>query len=202
MDKIILGLLMLRKLTIYELKNIVNANFTSMCSSSTGSIQAALKKLLGENMITFEECIENGVHKKMYSLTDVGKDYFLSWVQCSMSAGKTKDMELSKLFFMGYVPAENRVPLIESYIEDLRVEKIKLEAIQQQDVETAKLRQIAYMTENEELLHRFRQATGYANLETGIDEVADFERFTLQLGIDRINFEIEWFERLKAKLLG
>lgn len=186
MDKIILGLLMLQHLTIYELKNIVNTNFTSMCSSSTGSIQAALKKLLSEKMITFEECVENGVNKKMYSLTDAGKDYFLQWVQTSMNAGKTKDMELSKLFFMGFVPPEKRVLLIEAYLADLKVEKAKLEALKEHDIEAAKL----------------QQAAGYSNLKAQIDDIVDFELYTLQLGIDRTNFEIEWFKNLKSKILN
>lgn len=46
MDKIILGLLMLKKLTIYELRSIIEMNFTSMCSNSMGSIQAAIKSCL------------------------------------------------------------------------------------------------------------------------------------------------------------
>ena len=35
-----------------------------MCSDSLGSIQAALKKLLMLEMVTFEELVEKGVNKK------------------------------------------------------------------------------------------------------------------------------------------
>ena len=46
MDKIILGILMLRRMTAYELRNTIRDNFKSMCSDSLGSIQVTLKKLL------------------------------------------------------------------------------------------------------------------------------------------------------------
>lgn len=45
MDKIILGILMLHRMTAYELRNIIRNNFKSMCSDSLGSIQAASQKI-------------------------------------------------------------------------------------------------------------------------------------------------------------
>lgn len=46
MDKIILGILMLHRMTAYEIKNVIKNSFKSMCSDSLGSIQVALKRLL------------------------------------------------------------------------------------------------------------------------------------------------------------
>ena len=45
MDKIILGILMLNRMTAYEIKNVIKLSYKSICSDSLGSIQAALKKL-------------------------------------------------------------------------------------------------------------------------------------------------------------
>ena len=64
MDKIILGILMLRRMTAYEIRNIIKNNFKSMCSDSLGSIQSALKKLFELKMVTYEELVEKGVNKK------------------------------------------------------------------------------------------------------------------------------------------
>lgn len=50
MDKIILGILMPRRLTAYEMRNIIRENFKSMCSDSLGSIQSALKKLVEKQL--------------------------------------------------------------------------------------------------------------------------------------------------------
>ncbi|NMS91117.1 PadR family transcriptional regulator [Clostridioides difficile] len=202
MDKIILGLLMLKKLTIYELRNIIEINFTSMCSSSMGSIQAAIKKLLEKKMIVYEEIIENSVNKKFYVLTDEGKLCFLKWIETAMIAGKMKDMELSKLFFMGFVPTTKRLSLIEAYIADLKKEREQLENIKKQDINIAKLQFITYIEENQAQFNHFSQDTEPSTMQIDIQDIIDFEVLTLKFGIDRTNFEIEWFENLKKKLIN
>ncbi|MCC0704849.1 PadR family transcriptional regulator [Clostridioides sp. ES-S-0049-02] len=202
MDKIILGLLMLKKLTIYELRSIIEMNFTSMCSNSMGSIQAAIKKLLEKKMIVYEEFVENSVNKKFYALTDAGKACFLEWVETSMVAGKVKDMELSKLFFMGFVPTQKRLSLIQSYIVDLKKEREQLENIKIQDINVAKLQYITYLEENQEQFNHFLQDTEHSNIQRDIQDIIDFELLTLKFGIDRTNFEIAWFENLKKKLIN
>lgn len=175
MDKIILGLLMIKQLTIYELRGIIETYFTSMCSNSMGSIQAAVKKLLDHNMIVYQEYVENSVNKKAYALTDAGKACFHEWVQTSMVSGKVKDMELSKFFFMGFVPASKRVFLIDAYLMDLKKEKEQLDIIMQ-------------------------QSAGHSYEESDKKDLVEFELLTLQFGIDRTEFEIRWFEQLKEKL--
>nr|UWI49898.1 PadR family transcriptional regulator [Clostridioides difficile] len=201
MDKIILGLLMIKKLTIYELRSIIEMNFTSMCSSSMGSIQAAIKKLLEKKMIVYEELVENSVNKKFYTLTNEGKECFLEWVQTAMISGKIKDMELSKLFFMGFVPTKKRLPLIESYLVDLKKEKEQLENIKKQDSNVAKLQYIDYIEKNKTEFSHFLKVSENSNIQKEVQDIIDFELLTLQFGIDRTNFEIEWFEKLKNKLI-
>ena len=68
MDKLILGLLMIKHFTVYEIRQIIRQNFTSICSDSLGSIQAALKKLSQQEAVTFSEYVEKGKMKKEYSL--------------------------------------------------------------------------------------------------------------------------------------
>lgn len=46
MEKIIFSILILGRLTAYEIRNAIRQNYTSMCSDSLGSIYTALKKLL------------------------------------------------------------------------------------------------------------------------------------------------------------
>lgn len=200
MDKIILGLLMIKQLTIYELRGIIETNFTSMCSNSMGSIQAAIKKLLEQKMVVVEEFVENSVNKKQYMLTDLGRKCFLEWVQTAMLAGKMKDMELSKLFFMGFVPAQKRLGLIETHLADLKKEREQLERIQSQDENKSKLEYITYLEKNAVTKNHFLQTTGQLNVQSGTNEIVNFELLTLQFGIDRMNFEIEWFTKLRNQL--
>lgn len=200
MDKIILGLLMIKQLTLYELRSIIETYFTSMCSNSMGSIQAAIKKLLEHEMVVYEEFVENSVNKKFYTLTDIGRTCFLEWVQTSMLADKMKDMELSKLFFMGFVPAQKRLALLESHLADLKKEREQLESIQKQDECASKLEYIAYMERNIEQKDHLLLVTGQQDVQSVTNDIVNFELLTLQFGIDRMNFEIEWFAKLKNKL--
>lgn len=200
MDKIILGLLMIKQLTIYELRSVIETNFTSMCSNSMGSIQAAIKKLLQQDMVEFEEHVENSVNKKYYMLTELGRKCFLEWVQTAILPGKMKDMELSKLFFMGFVPAQKRAALVEAHLADLKKEREHLERIQKQDNDTGKLEYLAYLQNNAVQKGHLLQATGQLDAENGTEEIVRFELLTLQFGIDRMNFEIEWFTKLRDQL--
>lgn len=72
MDHMILGLLLLSSRTIYQLHERIDKGLHMMYSSSMGSIQAAVKKLLNGGYIQYEEVVENGKYKKIYSITDRG----------------------------------------------------------------------------------------------------------------------------------
>ena len=91
MDKIILGILMLRRMTAYEIRNVIKNNFKSMCSDSLGSIQVALKKLFELKMVTFEEVVEKGVNKKRYAITDIGQKKLIEWIKIPIDTSKTKN---------------------------------------------------------------------------------------------------------------
>lgn len=64
MDNIILGLLLLSSKTIYQLRERIAKGLNLMYSSSMGSIQAAVKKLLNCGDIQYEETTEDGKYKK------------------------------------------------------------------------------------------------------------------------------------------
>ena len=76
MDNVILGFLLLHSRTIYQLRERISQGLNLMYSSSMGSIQAAVKKLLNYQYISYEETVEKGKYKKVYSITDSGKLYF------------------------------------------------------------------------------------------------------------------------------
>lgn len=101
MDTNILGLLMIGNWTIYEMRKMIETNFTSISSSSLGSMQTAIKKLLEMECITFSEHVENGVNKKVYSITTAGKRKFFSNISAPMKY-KEKNMELNQVFLFGF----------------------------------------------------------------------------------------------------
>lgn len=99
MENLILGLLMLSPMTGYELQQFIKKHLALICSHSAGSVQTALSKLVREGKVTSSKTSQGKRLKKVFSITDMGRTAFSSWVAHPMQAGKIKNMELSRLFF-------------------------------------------------------------------------------------------------------
>ncbi|BBM17827.1 PadR family transcriptional regulator [Enterococcus avium] len=193
MDIIILGFLMIKGSTIYELRQMIKNSLSTVSSDSTGSIQAALKKLLNKKMITFTEQIEGGINKKVYYITDVGKEHFQQAIAQPMLY-KEKNMELSKFFFMGFTDKAKRDDMLADYIHVLEDELASLEKINT-------LTSPRYQFDDAGLqdLKKRGGAAEYMTLEN-VNEIAHFQYATLDLGIEKARFEIEWFKKFRERL--
>lgn len=203
MDKIILGILMLKRLTAYEIRTIIRQNYSSMCSDSLGSIQTALKKLFAANFVTCQEFVENGVNKKQYSITDLGREDFMAWLKTPIDLSKTKNMDLGKLLLMGLVPANKQIALLDEILLKQNQELEELLAIQKRAEESdGKHMVFQYLKQDREYGLGIERASGLADLSESLNEIDYFQMMTLQLGIDSTRFTIEWFEQLKQRLLS
>lgn len=120
MEYIILGLLLLADRTIYQLRERIDKGLNLMYSSSMGSIQAAVRKLLRSGYISYAESVENGKYKKTYSITEGGRQYFAEWVNHPMETRNVKNSELAKIYFMGFSDKEKRAALIEAHLMNLK----------------------------------------------------------------------------------
>lgn len=200
MEIIILGLLMLKPYTLYEIKKTINAYFTAMCSSSTGSIQATVKKLLNNGMILYNELVENSVNKKMYLITESGKASFIEAISTPMHF-KEKNMELGKLYFMGFASKDARLALIDAYITGLKLEREKLEKIRlsSQNTEAVINNYLCYLKDSGEW-DSFKQMLHTESPARSLQDIAFFQLSTLELGLDKADFEIRWFEDLKKRV--
>ena len=170
MENIILGLLLLKARTIYQLRKRINEGLDLMYSCSTGSIQAAIKKLLQNGHISVSEIMEDGKLKKIYSITDSGKDYFNAWVNSPIDNGSAKNPELTKIYFMGFAENETRVRLIEKHISDLQKIHYELEKICNGGATV-----LSEMQNNDIFFYQFQ---------------------TAKYGRDLMQFNIEWYSRL------
>lgn len=202
MDKIILGILMLKRVTIYEIRNIIKLNFQSMCSDSMGSIQVAIKKLLSKEMIIYDEFVENGRNKKVYSITSSGRTFFLEWLNTPIDMSKTKNIELGKLLFMGLASRENRINLISEVIENTKKELEYLESILHslEDSDYKRSQYLEGVQKDPEYMQGIIDATGNEDIEENIKNISKFKKLTLQLGMDSTEFQLQWFKKLKNKL--
>jgi len=188
MDKLVLGLLMLAKLTIYEIHVIVGKNFQSMCSDSLGSIQAAMKKLLAAGMVVYSEYVEKGLNKKRYSITDKGRQEFMEWLAVPADMTNFKNVELGKFLFMGLAPSEKRLDLIDGMIQKLETELSYLQGVWDS------AQSGSY---DAEYLDGVKNVTMNSDRGTSADEIERFQLYTLRYGIDSIQFDIKWFKALK-----
>jgi DNA-binding PadR family transcriptional regulator len=200
MEIIILGLLIIQKNTIYELRKIIKTKFGSMCSSSTGSIQASIKKLLKNGMVIFTEHVENSINKKVYNITEKGKKYFLENVSKPM-LNKEKNMELAKFFFMGFVTPDKRIDLIDSYISQLKTDKEYFYQIlsSEPDKETAVASYMNYLKING-ITKNFEKMLSSNSVLCSVQDIAIFQYASLDLAIAKIDFEIRWFTDFRKKI--
>ncbi|MEE1219979.1 MAG: PadR family transcriptional regulator [Ruminococcus sp.] len=175
MDYIILGLLMLSNRTIYQLKSRIDKGLNIMYSSSMGSIQAAIKKLLANGYIDFCEIQENGKNKKEYYITELGKDEFQNWINSPIDSSGFKCPELSKLYFMGFTKKENRAENIAQYISELSNKHNSLNLI----------------CEEFEL---FKNSNDYESLSKEAKDIVFYQLSTARYGRDLISFTIRWYE--------
>ena len=201
MDKIILGILMLHRMTAYELRNFIKNNFKSMYSDSLGSIQAALKKLFELEMVTFEELVEKGVNKKRYSITETGREALIEWIKIPINTSKTKNYDFGKLFFMGYVSKKNQKTLIDKIIISMEEEYEVLKKLKESiDVEEESEEIENYLLTDIEYKERIKNLDKGKELIENIREISKFTLATLDYGIDVIAFNIEWFKKLKKRI--
>lgn len=170
MDHIILGLLLLHSRTIYQLRQRINEGLNLMYSSSMGSIQAAVRKLLNCGYISFEEVIEKGKYKKVYFITESGKQHFFEWINRPMEEPAIKSPELVKVYFMGFADKENREVSIRQHLDFLKEQYCVLEAICN-DTKNMKVSE-----ENKDIFH--------------------YQTISAFYGRDLIKFNIDWYEKL------
>jgi PadR family transcriptional regulator, regulatory protein AphA len=175
MENVVLGLLMIQSLTLYELNQAFKRGISLFYSASYGSLQAAVKSLLSKGLIDFEEKVESGRNKKIYSITEAGKSGFYAWMREKVPANKVEVTALSKLFFLGLVPEmEERKQIVAEIVSKIEVAKAELEQIDE-EIRQAEFPEI-------------------------YQEILKFQLKTLDYGIQSHAFGKKWFQDLLDEL--
>lgn len=178
MEYLILGLLILSPMTGYELRQFIRQNLALICSDSAGSVQTALAKLGREGFVTSSESA-GGRRKKTYSITESGRAAFSEWVAQPMQAERAKNMELSRLFFLGLAKPRERAAAIRDYIRQMERMSAILCAIRE----------------------RFREAqTGPLPPGRDWEQIFRFQGLTIEYGIAAAEFERGWYAKLLEEL--
>ena len=104
MENVVLGLLIIQSLTLYDLNQAFKQGISMFYSASYGSLQIAVKNLINKGMIVFEEKVDKGRNKKVYSITENGRKAFYQWMLDEIPINKLEVTALSKVFFLGLIP--------------------------------------------------------------------------------------------------
>ncbi|HGM3507224.1 TPA: helix-turn-helix transcriptional regulator [Clostridioides difficile] len=170
LEYIILGFLMEKEFSGYDLKQRMSESTSYFFDASFGSIYPALKRLEAKGYIYYREVIDGGKLKKLYSITDTGKRVFLEWLKKPIKFSKTKQDHLVNIFFYKYLPKE----IIETNLKIL-------------------------ITEVELLLNKLSKQKIDVE-ENHCVEQYEYMYATMIYGIDYYNFVINWCKDLLKNL--
>lgn len=175
MENVVLGLLILQSLSIYGLYQAFKQGISMFYSASYGSLQIAVKNLLSKGMIIVEEQVDQGRNKKIYSITDKGRQAFFAWMGAEIPVNKLEVTALSKVYFLGLVESKEQQKQIILQILD------KVEQVQ---------RELGTMNEG---LSTIQVPAGYAS-------IFKYNLKTLDYGIQAHVFARQWFLALLEEL--
>jgi len=208
MDHFILGLLMMQKLTAYELHVTMKNNYQGICSSSLGNIQRALKKLSKDGDVTMNEVQEGKIVKKIFSITAQGRSRFLKWLNNPIMINRVNNMEIGRLLLLGFLSKEKQLKNIDLSIQALQedyeymqaivasIQQMQEQGIDPQDPEQLKLA----LGLEESYLQEMLEAVSVDNFQEIAQSVQKFSLLTLKFGVEEIKFQLDWFLKLREEL--
>lgn len=174
MEYVILGFLMIRGLSQYDILKALKKEVSPFYSASLGSIQSTLKKLIKLGCITCEKDTQTKRGKSIYYINDIGRDYFVSWMLSDISEKKIEAQISTKVFFLGLLEKYQRIVVIEKFIDFIQplLQKYKKVQIESSQIKTDEK---------------------YA-------DIAHFQLKTLDLGISEYENLLTWCEKLLSEM--
>ena len=199
MENIILGLLLFKPMTVYEIRMYVQRNLTTICSDSLGSIQIAIKKLTNKGYIVTNEYKERGLVKKRHSITVRGIERYKEWVGSPINIAKMTNMEESKFYFLGTASKEKRISFLKAYISSLEEQQNKLVAIK----EFTKLNEESIISSNlerisneKEIITNLTAVTEESDLKAIFKSTYAYQIYLLEYGLNRTKADISFYEKI------
>ena len=192
-------MLLCKAMTVYEIRNYIIKNLTTVCSNSLGSIQTAIKKMLSKGYIEVNEYVENGLNKKKYSITDKGLTEYKKWVGTPINLSKMTNMEESKLFFLGVAPKEKRIAFLVTLNKDLEEQLQALTAIQEfaLNAKEAVIKDnVSNISKESKYVNNLLSVSNEKDLSAVLLNTYDYQVSLLKYGIERTKFDLAFYKNL------
>lgn len=117
LEFIMLGFLMYREMSGYDLKQCMLKSTSNFFDASFGSIYPALKKMESRGDVVAREVVDGGKFKKLYSISEQGKETFMEWLEQPISFSRTKQDHLVHVLFFNFLSQEKRIRQLQLLIE-------------------------------------------------------------------------------------
>lgn len=115
LEYIILGTLNSKSLTGYDIRKCIEDGVGMFFKASFGSIYPLLNRLLEKEYVMCKCNDDNKRNKKIYVITDQGKEAFDNWLLSSENELGSMEMFMAKVFFCDKLPKEISCNKINSY---------------------------------------------------------------------------------------
>jgi DNA-binding PadR family transcriptional regulator len=130
LEYIILGFLLHGEMSGYDIKRFMGISTANFYDASFGSIYPMLKKMEENSLISSTEAVEGGKYKKLYALTDSGRERFFRWLEQPIEFKRASLDHLVNIFFYGFLPREKARELLAGYIARVEAELAGLEKLE------------------------------------------------------------------------
>lgn len=167
MAYVILGLLLIRSMSLYDLVRAFEAGPSLFYSASSGSIKRAIDGLLRDGKIEVEHIDAGARGRKTYRITETGNAEFHTWMRSKIPLGNAEPAMLARLFFLGFVPADQRGVILDNIEHGLLQSLVRLRKLE---------RQVAQ-----------------AEVPKHLSDVAMYQRAVLAYGLATHQFSLDWF---------
>lgn len=171
---VILGLLLTRDLTIYEIKKAFEQVINFFYSASFGSLHPALKKLESRGFIRVRRTEEGGRAKKVYSITEKGREELGLWLEKDIQTGRIQDEGLLKLFFITELPRRKRLKVLKNYT--------------------------ALIQEHIHALRALEAESRAREIPAALRETFNYRMLTADFGLNYYQFELNWYESVIQRI--
>jgi len=124
---VVLGLLALGPRSGYDIKATVDRSTRFFWAASYGQIYPELRRLEAEGLVAGEDAPNGARGRRVYKLTEAGRDALLQWLVGTTTTIEYRDESLLRLFFADALPRDQALGLLdarkrghEAYLEVLR----------------------------------------------------------------------------------
>ena len=115
----LLGLISYQPMTGYEIKQFFDSSIAHFWNAELSQIYPALKALEdAEFVIKHVEVQENRPNRKIYEITDAGREEFLRWMRTPTPPAGLRDPFLIKIFLGTELPVEDTLVLMRRQMEE------------------------------------------------------------------------------------